>query len=94
MFINEVYSDNNYLQGNQIKSKQVFNDYCNEINQDLERLEKLEKAIEILKNKLGLYFNEYINYSTINAILPIANNDCNRLTQQEYELLKEALENA
>ena len=43
MFINEAYSDNEPLQENQIKSKRVFNDYCNEISQDLDRLEKLEK---------------------------------------------------
>lgn len=54
---------------------------------------KLKKVIDILKNKLGLYVNDYINYATINAVLPVANNDCNRLTQQEYELLKEVLYN-
>ena len=43
MFINEAYSDKEPLQENQIKSKQVFNDYCNEISQALDRLEKLEK---------------------------------------------------
>lgn len=42
MFINEAYSDNEPLQDNQIKSKKVFNDYCNKIKQDLERLEELE----------------------------------------------------
>lgn len=52
---------------------------------------KLKKAIEILKNKLGLYVNDYINYATINAVLPVANNNCNRLTKQEYELLKEVI---
>ena len=46
MFINEAYSDNEPLQENQIKSKQVFNDYCNIIKQDLDRLEKLEKAFD------------------------------------------------
>lgn len=46
MFINEAYSDNEPLQENQIKSKQVFNDYCNEIKKDLDRLEKLENLLE------------------------------------------------
>lgn len=54
---------------------------------------KLKKAIEILKNKLGLYVNDYINYATINAVLPVANNNCNRLTKQEYELLREVMKN-
>ena len=49
MFINEAYSDNKPLQENQIKSKQVFNDYCNIIKQDLDRLEKLEKEYQDLK---------------------------------------------
>lgn len=42
MFINEAYSDNEPLQDNQIRSKKVFNDYCNKIKQDLERLGELE----------------------------------------------------
>ena len=49
MFINEAYSDNEPLQENQIKSKRVFNDCCNIIKQDLDRLEKLEKEYQDLK---------------------------------------------
>ena len=49
MFINEVYSDNEPLQENQIKSKRVFNDYCNIIKQDLDRLQELEKEYQDLK---------------------------------------------
>lgn len=49
MFINEAYSDNEPLQDNQIRSKKVFNDYCNKIKQDLERLEELEKENQELK---------------------------------------------
>ena len=49
MFINEAYSDKEPLQENQIKSKQVFNDYCSIIKQDLDRLEKLEKEYQDLK---------------------------------------------
>ena len=49
MFINEAYSDKEPLQENQIKSKQVFNDYCNKIKQDLDRLQELEKENQDLK---------------------------------------------
>ena len=49
MFINEAYSDNEPLQENQIKSKRVFNDYCNIIKQDLDRLQELEKEYQDLK---------------------------------------------
>ena len=50
---------------------------------------KLKRAIEILKDKLKLSLNDNKAFKTINAVLPIGNNDINRLTQQEYELLKE-----
>ena len=49
MLINEAYSDNEPLQENQIKSKRVFNDYCNIIKQDLDRLQELEKEYQDLK---------------------------------------------
>lgn len=55
---------------------------------------KYKKAIEILKIKLNLSLNENKAEKTINAVLPIANNDMNRLTQQEYELLEEVLKDA
>lgn len=54
---------------------------CKEtIEKDLERLEKLEKAIEILKKAFGLHY-----------ILEYDNNIC-FMTKEEYELLKEVLE--
>lgn len=59
----------------------------------VKELEKLKKAIEILKEKLKLSLSEYKTIKTINAVLPIGNNEMNRLTQQEYDLLKEVLEN-
>lgn len=62
-------------------------------SETIQENKRLKNAIEILKNKLGLYVNDYINYATINAVLPVANNDCNRLTQQEYNLFKEVLYN-
>lgn len=107
------------------KSWLVFQEYCDDILQDIERLEvleqenehlkemlsianyvgcgaeekvwdltqeneKLKKAIEILKGKLEVF--ETINSKVFNTqeycIL------CNRkLTQQEYELLKEVINN-
>lgn len=55
------------------------------------KLDRYKKAIEILKDKLKLSLNDNEANKTINAVLPIGNNDMNRLTQQEYELLKEVL---
>ena len=54
---------------------------CKEtIEKDLERLEKLEKAIEILKKTFGLhYILEYDNYNY-------------SMAKEEYELLKEVLQ--
>ena len=90
MFINEAYSDKEPLQENQIKSKRVFNDYCNEIKQDLDRLEKLEKTIELLKARVKMletyhepksrYYYLYIGGRIV------------LLSREEYELLKEVLE--
>ena len=55
---------------------------CKEtIEKDLERLEKLEKAIEILKKTFGLhYILEYDNYNY-------------SMAKEEYELLKEVIQN-
>ena len=55
---------------------------CKEtIEKDLDRLEKLEKAIEILKKTFGLhYILEYDNYNYFMA-------------KEEYELLKEVIQN-
>ena len=63
------------------------------ISQDLERLEKLEKAIdilkEVLKNELVLNLGENIVYiSKINH-----NNSIVYIGKEECELLKEVLEN-
>ena len=77
-----------------------FNDYSKtfspcivKIRQDLERLEKLEKAIdilkEVLKNELVLNLGENIVYiSKINH-----NNSIVYIGKEECELLKEVLEN-
>ena len=94
MFINEAYSDNEPLQESQIKSKQVFNDYCNIIKQDLDRLEKCLKALKIMcdKNvnivyiKIFKYFEKYSEYYT-------GYSSKDKLTREEFDLLKDVLEN-
>ena len=57
------------------------------IKKDLERLEKLEKVIEILKKALLLNVKEV---SGIYYILGYDTNYC--MTKEEYDLLKEVLE--
>ena len=63
-------------------------EYKETIKQDLERLEKLEKAIKILKNKtvviVALKLSKDLN--DYNRMTSFKN-----LTQEEYELLKEIL---
>ena len=72
----EALSDLSFLaigdENHTIKCKEI-------IEKDLERLEKLEKAIEILKKTFGLhYILEYDNYCP--------------MTKEEYKLLKEVLQ--
>ena len=57
-----------------------------EIEKDLDRLENLEKAIDILKDNLHLYKGLF-NCLSING-----GHEYSELTDQEYELLKEVLE--
>lgn len=82
------------------------NNYCdmleNVIKQDLERLEKLEKALEIIKNKCAANTNiwlvvctrTYEDYESFveNKDHRLVRLEHNILTQQEYELLKGVLE--
>ena len=91
MFINEAYSDKEPLQENQIKSKRVFNDYCNEIKQGLDRLEKLEKVIELLKTRVKM-LETYHEPKTRYHYLYIGGRIV-LLSREEYELLKEVLRN-
>ena len=73
------------------------------ILQDLERLEKLEKALEIIKNKCAANTNiwlvvctrTYEDYESFveNKDHRLVRLEHNILTQQEYELLKGVLEN-
>ena len=97
MFINETYSDKEPLQENQIKSKRVFNNYCNEISQDLDRLEKLEKAIEILKTYFDFAFDDtnicLIITSKLQCTCGKGTVNCIQ-TVENYRNLKEVLDNA
>ena len=72
--------------------KPIFSMYYQEflkpIEQDLDRLEKLEKVIEILKKSLLLNVKEVRG---IYYVLGYDNNYC--MTKEEYELLKGVLEN-
>ena len=58
-----------------------------EIEKDLDRLENLENAIDILKDNLHLYKGLF-NCLSING-----GHEYSELTNQEYELLKEVLGN-
>ena len=61
--------------------------YYETIKQDLDRLEKLEKVIKILKKALLL------NVKEVRGIYYILGYDNNYvMTKEEYDLLKEALE--
>ena len=73
------------------RAKRKVNKYYDEIeNQlltDLDRLEKLEKVIEILKKALLL------NVKEVRGIYYILGYDTNYcMTKEEYDLLKEVLE--
>jgi hypothetical protein len=79
------------------KENQELRDKLNSQDLDIWKLHckyvEYKKVIEIIKNKLKLSLSEYKTIKIINAVLPIGNNEMNRLTQQEYDLLKEVLEN-
>lgn len=93
MFINEAYSDKEPLQENQIKSKQVFNDYCNEISQALDRLEKLEKIFSdshICEIKARFDEIECSAEKCENCPLSIGDGICLKKTfERKWELQKE-----
>lgn len=52
------------------------------LEKDLKKLERLEKAIEILKKHMAIYLYSFTNEFYFND---------SSVTQEEYELLKEAL---
>ena len=70
--------------------KYTKEELLNIVNQDLDRVEKLEKAIETLINKrvsVGLLLRQSL--FSYNFIKPK-----DKLTQEEYDLLKEVIKNA
>ena len=81
-----------------ILPKNIRQELIGTIKQDLDRLEKLEKALDILKEKLDIKLEVYhsggctLNHKIIpNCVTP--NERCLRyLEVEEYELLKEVLD--
>ena len=104
--IQELYNEREYLLGEKVnnKTKNWYNDiihYDNighcllTIREDLDRLEKLEKVIDILENKIvNILILKYCiakggGVETYN--LHYKTED--QITQEEYELLKEVFGN-
>lgn len=79
--LKRIYNDAISLNDIEEDVEEIKNDY-NLIKQDLDRLKKLEIAIEILKEVCSLNSNRILE--TERNLL--------RLSKEEYELLKEALE--
>ena len=67
--IRENYSDKEPLNEGQKASKQCFLKYCDDIRKDLERLEKLEKAIEILKKNLIVKVDEGVKNKDVSCLV-------------------------
>lgn len=101
--IMECYSDKQPLEDYQKASRNCFFKYCDEIKQDLERLEtleeenaKLKQAIKILKDK----FNFELEEKSFTGEYPLVYRHFNTRyaksftneEYKEYEILKEVLE--
>lgn len=72
---------------------EVFGDDFNTIKQELERLKKLEEAIEILKDKIELPLeNDFDVVNKDDIHLYRLRTKC-LINEKEYEILKEVLEN-
>ena len=87
--LDKLINDYNNVVGNY-----VMNNYSKEINlikQDLERLEKLEKAIEILKRIYMFKFTEETIYEQNEWLGCYIIQGTDGLEKEEYELLKEVL---
>lgn len=88
--------ERNYL------TQREHTEFLGVVKQDLERLEQLEKALEIIKNKCATNTNLWLVFCTRtyedyesfveNKDHKLVRLEHNILTQQEYELLKEVLE--
>lgn len=82
-----------YINGTKLSGEEYL-ECCKILDKDLERLEKLEKAIELMwcKNvnivyiKIFKYFEKYSEYYT-------GYSSKDKLTKEEFDLLKEVLEN-
>lgn len=81
--INEHYSDKEPLNESQKKSKECFNRYCDDIAKELE-------ALAIMKKAFAVYFEIYRDVDTFNHFCV---QDKNKLSKEEFELLKETLNN-
>lgn len=71
-----------------------FQEWCNTIKQNLDKLEKLEKVIEILKDKFKFELGVTIVKDKTNYSLEcLYNFSYFTITQEQYDLLKEVLGN-
>lgn len=88
--------ERNYL------TQREHKEFLSAIEKDLVRLEQLENALEIIKNRCATNTNLWLVFCTRtyedyesfveNKDHKLVRTEHNILTQQEYELLKEALE--
>lgn len=73
-----------------------FQEWCNIIKQDIERVEKLEKAVEILKGKFLLELSasaSVVKEKYCYLLKFLYNYQYFTITKEQYELLKEVLYN-
>jgi hypothetical protein len=90
----ETLADNIDYKDYSVSTQNLVNGCFKKLEKYIERLEKLKKAIEILKNiiilpiedDISMVDNKGNNYYVLRYIKKL-------LSEQEYELLKEVLEN-
>lgn len=85
--IMEHYSDKEPLNESQEKSKQCFYRYCDQLKKDLDRLEKLEKAKDLLSSRNIFIYVLKESYNFIDYNRNVSLNDT--LAPDEYNILKE-----
>lgn len=99
-FIMEAYSDHEFLKDNQKESKQCFMNYCSNIKRALIKAQKQEKVLSIINKKnvdiiriKHLIFKSQKNpkYWDLRYYNEARVIDDEKLTQEEFELLKEML---